>query len=92
MAPFGPGNMKPIFVARQLRDSGFSKILKDEHIKLVLKHHNTFINGIAFGMAHLFPLVQNELFDIAFQIDENEWEGKRSLQLMIKEIRPSNAQ
>lgn len=89
MAPFGPGNMKPIFVARNLRDSGYSKILKDEHLKLTLKHNGNFINGIAFGMAHFFQLVQNEVFDIAFHIEENIWEDRRSLQLIIKDIRKS---
>lgn len=89
MAPFGPGNMKPTFVIKNLKDSGYSRILKEEHLKLVLKHQNSFINGIAFGMAAHFPLVQSGTFDIAFHIEENEWNGTKNLQLMIKEIRKS---
>lgn len=90
MAPFGPGNMKPIFAIKNLRDSGYSKCLKDEHIKLVLQHNNQFINGIAFGMASYFPMIKEHAFDIAFQIEENVWNGNRSLQLLIKEIRQSS--
>jgi single-stranded-DNA-specific exonuclease len=90
MAPFGPGNMNPIFVVKHLRDSGYSRILKDEHIRLSIKHNGTFFNGIAFGMAHLFPMIQHEFFDIAFHIEENVWEDRKSLQLVIKEIRKSD--
>lgn len=91
LAPFGPGNMKPVFVIKNLQDSGYSRLLKDEHIKLVLKNGDSFINGIAFNMADKFSLVKNGAFDIAFNIEENEWNGNASLQLMIKEIRESNS-
>ncbi|MBX2907997.1 MAG: single-stranded-DNA-specific exonuclease RecJ [Chitinophagales bacterium] len=91
LAPFGPGNMKPVFVIKDLQDSGYSRLLKDEHIKLVLKNGDSFINGIAFNMADKFSLVKNGTFDIAFNIEENEWNGNASLQLMIKEIRESNS-
>lgn len=91
MAPFGPGNMKPIFVVKNLRDSGYSRVLKNEHLKLVFKNNDTFINGIAFNMADKFSLVQNGIFDIAFHIEENDWNGNTSLQLMVKEIRESNS-
>lgn len=91
LAPFGPGNMKPVFVIKNLQDSGYSRLLKDEHIKLVLKNGDSFINGIAFNMADKFSLVKNGVFDIAFNIEENEWNGNASLQLMIKEIRESNS-
>jgi single-stranded-DNA-specific exonuclease len=88
IAPFGPSNMKPVFVLKNQVDSGYSKVLKDTHLKLSLKvSDRNYINGIGFGMADKFALVQHENFDVAFTIEENEWEGKKNLQLMIKDIR-----
>ena len=90
MAPFGPGNMKPVFVLKNQVDSGYSKVLKEAHLKLSLKvGERNYLNGIGFGMADKFALVQDGSFDVAFTIDENEWEGRKSLQLMIKDVRKS---
>ncbi len=90
MSPFGPGNMKPIFVLKNQNDSGYSKVLKEAHLKLSLKvGERNYLNGIGFGMADKFPLVQQGNFDVAFTIDENEWDGRKSLQLMIKDFRKS---
>lgn len=87
MAPFGPDNMKPVFVTRGVRDSGWSKIVKEEHIKFsIRKKDNTNMDGIGFGMADKFSLVKAGAFDIAYQISENVWNDKVSLQMMVKDI------
>jgi single-stranded-DNA-specific exonuclease len=88
MAPFGPGNMKPVFVLKNQVDSGYSRVLKEAHLKLSLKvGERNYLNGIGFGMADKFSIVEQGSFDVAFTLDENEWEGRKSLQLMIKDIR-----
>ena len=87
MAPFGPANMKPVFVTRGVRDSGWSKIVKEEHIKFsIKKKDNTNFDGIGFGMADKFSLVKSGAFDIAYQISENVWNDKVSLQMMVKDV------
>ncbi len=87
MAPFGPGNMKPLFVTKNLNDTGWSKVLKDAHIKFsVRKDGTTTYDGIGFGLADKFPLVKNGTFHLAYHIDENEWNGQTRLQWMVKDV------
>jgi single-stranded-DNA-specific exonuclease len=89
MEPFGPENMRPVFVSKNVSDTGFSKIVKDQHIRLVVKQNDVVITGIFFRAAHLFPIVQNGKFDIVYTIDENDWNGTISLQLKVIDIRQS---
>jgi single-stranded-DNA-specific exonuclease len=87
MAPFGPENMKPVFVTRGVTDNGWSKIVKEDHIKFsVKKSRSAVIDGIGFGLAPKFSLVKSNPFDIAYQIDENEWQGNVRLQMMVKDV------
>ncbi len=93
LAPFGPGNSAPIFLTRNVKNTGFSKLLKDEHIKFSLRQESDrdiVINGIAFGFGHLFDDIQKRPFDLVYSISENHWQGKSSLQLMVKDIRIPN--
>jgi len=90
MEPFGPENMRPVFIAKNVRDTGYSKILKECHVRFVVQQHNVILNGIGFNMHEKFNLLQmNNPFDILFSIDENEWNGNRSLQLKVIDIRLS---
>lgn len=89
MEPFGPENMRPVFVSKKVRDNGYSKIVKDQHLRLVVKQGDTVLTGIFFRAAHLFPVVQQGVFDVVYTIDENEWNGTVSLQLKVIDIRPS---
>lgn len=89
MEPFGPENMRPVFVSKKVRDNGYSKIVKDQHLRLVVKQGDTVLTGIFFRAAHLFPVVQQGPFDVVYTIDENEWNGTVSLQLKVIDIRPS---
>ena len=90
MEPFGPENLRPVFIARQVHETGFSKIVKDEHIRFVLKQHDITVTGIGFNMAARFPLLQTgKPLDIVFKIDENEWNGKKTLQLRMIDLRLS---
>jgi len=90
MEPFGPGNMRPVFICRSMMDTGYSRLVKDQHIKFSLRQGNTILSGIGFQMANKFPLLlQKQPIDIVFTIDENEWNGERNLQLKIIDFRLS---
>ena len=89
MEPFGPENMRPVFISKKVSDNGYSKIVKEQHIRLVVKQNDSVITGIFFRAAHLFPVVEKGKFDIVYTIDENEWNGTTSLQLKVIDIRQS---
>lgn len=90
MEPFGPDNMRPVFIARNVIDTGFSKIVKEQHIRFVLKQNNISFTGIGFNMADKFTLLQQQQpLDIVFTIDENVWNGETSLQLKMIDLRVS---
>lgn len=89
--PFGPGNQKPVFCTRNVRDYGTSKLVgrKLEHIKLELVDDTSgrVINGIAFNMAEHFDHIHSgKPFDICYTIEENRRSGKTNMQLFVKEI------
>lgn len=90
MEPFGPENLRPVFIAKKVRDTGYSKIVKEEHIKFSLKQNGIVLNGIGFKTADKFHLLQMQKpIDIVFKIDENEWDGNKTLQLRIIDFRLS---
>ncbi len=92
MEPFGPENMRPVFITRKVMDTGFSKIVKEQHIRFVIRQNNITLTGIGFNMAEKFPLLQQqEPVDIVFTLDENVWNGETSLQLKMIDLRISGS-
>jgi single-stranded-DNA-specific exonuclease len=94
LSPFGAGNMKPLFVARGVKDVGTSKLVGKnlEHIRLELIDPVTGVeqNGIAFNAAEKFSIVQSEEpFDIVFTVEENSY-SPTTVQLMVKDIKRSH--
>ena len=90
MAPFGPGNMRPIFVSENLITVGYPQVLKEKHLKFTVRPANggNQLGAIGFGMAHLYPLVDNQRpFRMAYNIEENHYNGNTSLQLAIRDIK-----
>ena len=88
MEPFGPGNMRPVFIATNLIDTGYSKILKELHIRFVVKQNNIRFTGIGFNMADKFHLLASKQpIDIVFTLDENSWNGETTLQLKVIDFR-----
>ena len=84
MEPFGPENCKPVFIARNVYDTGYSKIVKEQHIRFVVKQDQVIFTGIGFNLAEKFHLLQfKKPIDIVFTLDENEWNGEKSLQFKI---------
>ena len=89
MEPFGPENLRPVFITRNVTDTGWSKIVKEEHLKFSIKQNNVTVSGIGFNMADKYPLLQEKKpVDIVYKIDENEWQDKKSLQIRVIDIRP----
>ena len=93
--PFGPQNMKPVFVATGLRDNGYGKkVGKDgDHLKLSIisgTDKKTY-NAIGFGLGNKYDLLRNgNSFKAVFTIEENHWNGITSLQLNIKDLKADN--
>lgn len=90
-APFGPGNMSPVFMAENLVDTGYAKgVGQDEaHLKLAVTQHDRYkIGGIGFNLGDKLNLVTGRKpFCAVFSIDENEWQGNVSLQLKLRDIK-----
>lgn len=90
-APFGPGNMSPVFMAENLVDTGYAKGVGENgaHLKLTVTQNGIGpIGGIGFNLGDKLAIVANRRpFDAVFSLDENEWQGNISLQLKIKDIK-----
>ena len=91
-APFGPGNMTPVFMASDVKDNGSGKCVGADksHLRLVVNQGgNKTISGIGFGLGDKEDIAcKGNYFKMAYSIDENEWNGTVSLQLKIKDIKP----
>lgn len=91
MEPFGPENMRPVFVARKIYNTGFSKIVKEKHVKFSIQQGTTTINGIGFNLAGKFNLMEmNRPIDVVFTIDINEWNGNSTVQIKVIDFKLSN--
>jgi single-stranded-DNA-specific exonuclease len=90
-APFGPGNMPPMFLTDGIVDAGGSKIVGKNHLKLCVVHPEISggpFSAIAFQQGEHLPKIDKGIpFNICYHIEENEWNGSVSLQLNIKDIK-----
>lgn len=92
MEPFGPENLRPTFIAKKVTNTGYSKIVKEQHIKFSLRQEDTTMSGIGFSLAEKFALLEMQKpIDILFKLDENEWNGQKNLQLNVIDLRLSEA-
>jgi single-stranded-DNA-specific exonuclease len=90
MEPFGPENMRPVFIARNISDIGYSKIVKEKHLRFVVRQNNISMTGIGFGLADKFPFIESKKpIDIVFTLEENEWNGNTTIQLKVIDFRQS---
>ncbi|MEM1002169.1 MAG: single-stranded-DNA-specific exonuclease RecJ, partial [Bacteroidota bacterium] len=91
MSPFGPGNMTPVFMTENLRDTGYGKCVGEEksHLRLTaVQPDSDKIVGIGFNMSDKYPLIRDRKpFDAAYTVDENHWNGQVSVQLKLKDIK-----
>jgi len=96
-SPYGPENMRPVFVTRRVRDYGTSKLVgKDKnHLKLEIieDESGSIIKGIGFGLKEYIDLVKSgEPFDICYTLDKNVYNNQESIQVMVKDIKKSEEQ
>lgn len=90
MGPYGPENVRPAFLARRVYNTGYSKLIKGEHIRFSLIQHNINLTGIGFFMSEKMQLVRSkDALDIIYKIEENDYNPDRPLQLKVLDVRPS---
>jgi single-stranded-DNA-specific exonuclease len=87
-APFGPGNRSPVFVSKNVVDTGYSRLLKGNHIRLAVKQANSQpMYGMAFGMGeHFSKIISKKPFHVAYKIEEEHWQGEKYLRMMVKDF------
>ncbi len=89
--PFGPLNMTPIFLTKNVKDTGYAKKMggDEEHLKLFVRQNNSEgIPAIGFGLGNKMEVTTHKKpFEAVYCIDENEWNGKVSIQLRLKDIK-----
>ncbi|MFN0213111.1 MAG: single-stranded-DNA-specific exonuclease RecJ [Saprospiraceae bacterium] len=87
--PFGPHNRNPLFWAEEVSDTGRSKLLNNNHVKLSLKQAGSKVEmtGIGFGLGKAFEKVQGKSFGILFDLREDEWQGQRTVKIYAKDLR-----
>ncbi len=90
MAPFGPGNQRPVFITNNVCAFRYLSLVKEKHIRFVAKQKgyvNTF-NCIGFNMEDFYEGIQDQRpFRMAYTIEENEYNNKTTIQLVIKDIK-----
>ena len=93
-APFGPSNKQPVFLSENLKDTGYCKTVgeDDKHLKLSLKQGNSDVfKAIAFGLGDKLSLIKNKAqFSGVFNIAENNWNGAKSIQLKLLDIKSND--
>jgi single-stranded-DNA-specific exonuclease len=89
MSPFGPQNMQPVFISEFVTDDGRSRVLKEQHLKLSIRQEGLqSMDAIGFGMSHFYEKIsQGKPFHLCYNICENDFNGVKSLQLSIRDIR-----
>jgi len=87
--PFGPANLRPVFLTRNVSDfRGYSRVVKEQHLKFVVSQRaGEVVDGIGFGLAHKYETVSSGPFDIVYTIDENVFNGNTRLQIKVLDIR-----
>ncbi len=91
MEPFGPDNMRPVFIAKNVRDTGYSKLVKESHISFNLTQGNQSVRGIGYNMPERINIVKSgKPFDIVFQLQLNEWQGNQSVQMQVLDLKTAN--
>jgi single-stranded-DNA-specific exonuclease len=88
-APFGPSNKKPVFLSENLIDTGFCKTVGEEnnHLKCIVTQKGYKFSSIGFGIGEKIGLIKNKTpFNAVYNIEENYWNGKTSMQLKLIDL------
>ena len=89
-APFGPDNNVPVFVTRELVDTGKARVVGVKHLKMEtisIAERSAPYPAIAFQFGECYSRIRRERFDLCYQLEENYWRGKTEIQLNVKDIK-----
>ncbi len=91
LAPFGMGNPKPVFMARGVEIADGPRRLKDRHLKMALRQHGRVLRAIAWRGVERHPFLEQHAgpVDIAYSLEQNEFNGETYLELTLADIRPA---
>jgi single-stranded-DNA-specific exonuclease len=89
--PFGPGNLRPVFLSRNVYDyRGYSRVVKEQHLKFIVHQHDGhIIDGIGFCLADRAEIVSKGAFDMLYTVEECEYNGLTKLQVKVIDVRAS---
>ncbi|APF19352.1 single-stranded-DNA-specific exonuclease RecJ [Caldithrix abyssi DSM 13497] len=88
MAPFGPGNMRPVFVSHDLKTYGSVSVVGNNHLKAKFKQKSIVLDAIGYNLGHLIDLINRPKGRIscAYVLEENRWNGRTAIQMRLKDI------
>ena len=91
LGPFGPGNMRPKFVSRNLSISGQPRLMgKGEHIRFIVSQNGRNYPAVGFKLSsHYEDLIRGVPVDIAYVVEVNQWQGQSNIQLNVRDIQLS---
>ena len=89
MGPFGPMNMRPVFVSRNVRVVGEPTVVGNNHLKMRLEQNGVQFDAIGFNLADHLDLVlrKNGYVDCAYVLEESHWNGRKEIQIRLKDIK-----
>lgn len=92
LGPFGPGNMRPKFVSRNLSISGQPRLMgKGEHIRFIVSQNGRNYPAVGFKLSsHYEDLIRGVPVDIAYVVEVNQWQGQSNIQLNVRDIQLSD--
>lgn len=89
-APFGPDNNVPVFITRELVDTGNARVVGTKHLKInviPITERSAPYPAIAFQFGECLSRIRRERFDLCYQLEENYWRGRTEIQLNVKDIK-----
>jgi len=91
MEPYGPDNARPLFIAKNVYDAGYSKLVKEAHISFHITQGQQSIKGIGYNMPQHISIVKSgKPFDVVFQLQINEWQGNQTVQLQVIDLKAAS--
>ncbi|MCB0832810.1 MAG: single-stranded-DNA-specific exonuclease RecJ [Bacteroidetes bacterium] len=87
--PHGPSNLRPMFLSSQLQIVGYPQLMNERHLRFKVRQNGAVLDAVGFNLAHHYNTigVGDAPIDMVYQIDENTWQGRTTVQLKIKDLR-----
>lgn len=90
MEPYGPENLRPVFITKNVKPMPGCRIVKEKHVKFSVMENRVTLSGIGFQLAHKFDLLQSGTpVDIVYTLEENEWNGMKKIGIKVIDFRAS---